>query len=126
MKIKNRALICLSIIICLFCCSCSKSIDKDMDFINEALPEEQKALFSGVVTLELLESIVGELTYEYTPIISAYKTDVYKGVDGKDYELEFLTTADGVREIVACRSYLGDDSTLIFCKKTVCNFVLLI
>jgi len=93
-----------------------------VDFINKSLPEEQKILFGGMVTLELLESIVGELTYDYTPIISAYKTEVYNGADGNDYELEFAPTTDGVREIIACLRHTEDDSEWMFCKKNSMQF----
>jgi len=108
------------VIICLCCCSCSDIEPdihtKDYDFINKSLPEAYASLLGEAVTLESLESVVGKLTYDYTPVRSAYKTEVYKAADGKEYELEFSVTADGVREIVACICRVEEESEWIFCR----------
>jgi hypothetical protein len=85
------------------------------DYYSPSLSEEEKDVLSGSVTLEILESVVGELVYDSQPIASSHTTYIYKGKDNKSYELEF-DSLEPKGEILSCRIH-EDDYKFMFCKK---------
>ena len=112
-----------AILLLLLLVSCK--LNKDMkggtnpeqqNYYDEMFTINQIEVLDGAVTIEILETIIGKIDYDYTPVRSAYVTHMYKGIENKNYEIEFIKSDNGDCEVVACRLFHEDESILLFCK----------